>query len=264
VTRLDETTATDLARAVAFERWVVERTSGRAEPVPLGVIFTNEAFPTRFDSNFLWTEALPPAVRADELDAEADRGLAGFAHRQILVNDDRAGLRLQRDLAELGYAEADRLVVMAQRRAPDRVPDRLADEVSIDEVRGLFEEVSRRSETGGDPDAPRVAGEWGVHLVRTIGARTFAVKVGEALAGSADLYQNGAVAMVEDVATLQEFRGRGVARASVLAAVGAAREGGADLVFLHALAADWPRHLYAKLGFDDIGHVWSFTKRPGG
>jgi GNAT superfamily N-acetyltransferase len=266
MTDRDETAAStgnDFARTVAFERWFCERTASHAEPVPLGVVFTNEDFPTRFDSNFLWTDALPPGVGAEDLHAEADRGLGAFAHRQIFVNDDEVGLRLEPDLAELGYAEADRLVVMAQRRAPDRVPERLADEVSIDEVRGLFEEVSRRAETGGDEDAPRVAGEWGAHLVRAIGARYFAVRVVDDLVGSAELYQHGAVAMVEDVATLEEARGQGIARACVLAAVGVAREGGADLVFLHALAADWPRHLYGKLGFDGIGHVWSFTKRPG-
>jgi GNAT superfamily N-acetyltransferase len=142
------------------------------------------------------------------------------------------------------------------------VPERLGVEVSIEEVRGLFEEVSRRSETGGDED-PGVAARWGAHLVSTIGARTFAVRVGEDLGGSADLYQHGAVAMVEDVATLEEYRGHGIARACVLAAIRAAREGGAELVFLHALADDWPRQLYEKLGFDGIGHVWSFTKRPG-
>jgi GNAT superfamily N-acetyltransferase len=252
----------DFARTVAFERWYCERTAGRVEAVPLGVLITNDTFPTRFDSNFLWTGSLPRDVRAEDLHAEADRGLTAFAHRQILVNDDEVGLRLRPGLAELGYAEADRLVVMAQRRAPDHVPERLADEVSIEEVRGLFVEVARRAETGGDRDYPRVAAEWGAHLARTIGARTFAVRVDGTLGGSADLYQDGAVAMVEDVATLEEYRGHGIARACVLAAVGAAREGGADLVFLHALAEDWPRHLYAKLGFDPIGHVWSFTKRP--
>ena len=253
----------DLARAVAFERWVVERTSSHAEVVPLGVVFTSEAFPARFDSNFLWTETLPKDVDAAELHAEADRGLAAFAHRQLFVNDDEAGLRMEPGLAGLGYTHADRLVVMAQRRAPDLVPERLAPEVSFEEIRGLFEEVARRSQDAGDHDAPDVAAAWGAHLVRTIGARTFAVRVEGTPAGSADLYQHGDVAMVEDVATLEEFRGRGVARACVLAAVAAAREDGADLVFLHALAADWPRDLYAKLGFDEIGHVWSFTKRPG-
>jgi hypothetical protein len=39
-----------------------------------------------------------------------------------------------------------------------------------------------------------------------------------------------------------------------------ARTGGAETVFLHALDDDWPKELYAKLGFDPIGYVWSFVQ----
>jgi hypothetical protein len=47
---------------------------------------------------------------------------------------------------------------------------------------------------------------------------------------------------------------------SVLTAGGA----GADLVFLIADDADWPKQLYAKLGFDPAGRLWQFTKPPPG
>jgi hypothetical protein len=33
-------------------------------------------------------------------------------------------------------------------------------------------------------------------------------------------------------------------------------------VFLTADDADWPKQLYAKLGFDEAAHHWRFTRRP--
>ena len=59
------------------------------------------------------------------------------------------------------------------------------------------------------------------------------------------------VAQIEDVNTLTEFRGRGLGRAVVQAAVEEAARNG-ELVFLEALADDWPHELYAKLGFDVV------------
>ncbi|MGZ8571831.1 MAG: GNAT family N-acetyltransferase, partial [Actinomycetota bacterium] len=66
------------------------------------------------------------------------------------------------------------------------------------------------------------------------------------------------------VNTLEEARGRGLARAVVLAAADEARGQGADPVFLIADAADWPKELYGKLGFDPAGAFWQFTRVPTG
>ena len=64
------------------------------------------------------------------------------------------------------------------------------------------------------------------------------------------------VAEIDNVHTLERFRGRGVARAVVGRAVQEASSiAGADLVFLIADDADWPKELYAKLGFDPVEHV---------
>ena len=99
-------------------------------------------------------------------------------------------------------------------------------------------------------------------LERHAGARFFCARVDGEIASMCELYVDGAIAQVEDVNTLEEFRNRGLARAVVQLAVDEALLGGAELVFIHALDDDWPKHLYAKLGFDPIGYVWSFV-RPG-
>jgi GNAT superfamily N-acetyltransferase len=83
-----------------------------------------------------------------------------------------------------------------------------------------------------------------------------------------DLYNKAMDQMVEEryqVATLPAYRERGLAKATVSAAIAAAGEWGADQVTVPADADDWPQVLYAKLGFEPIGVQLSFTLRhpPG-
>ncbi len=97
---------------------------------------------------------------------------------------------------------------------------------------------------------------------RVIGARFFAVRLGDHLAGNCELYIDGSDAQIEYVETLEEFRGRGVARAVVLRAIEAASEAGARDIFIVADDDDWPKELYGRLGFDRIGRTWQFIREP--
>ena len=66
---------------------------------------------------------------------------------------------------------------------------------------------------------------------------------------------------VENVATLPEYRKRGLARALVLRAAAESQAAGNDLTFLVADADDWPQHMYEKLGFEAVGRCARFLKR---
>jgi predicted N-acetyltransferase YhbS len=46
----------------------------------------------------------------------------------------------------------------------------------------------------------------------------------------------------------------------VLRAVEEARRAGADLVFLVADDKDWPKQLYARLGFEPVGLAYKFIR----
>ncbi|WP_426562656.1 GNAT family N-acetyltransferase [Angustibacter sp. McL0619] len=61
------------------------------------------------------------------------------------------------------------------------------------------------------------------------------------------------LAQIEDVVTLQAHRGHGYARNIVAHAVQAAREAGADRIWLVADRDDWPRELYSRMGFTLTG-----------
>ena len=112
---------------------------------------------------------------------------------------------------------------MALRRPPDRLAALATEECSFDEVRPLLEEIYRREL----PRAPETAGRFvEQHAVwdRILGTRRFAARIDGTLAGQCELYVNGADSQVEYVDTLEEYRGRGIARAVVLAAAEAAPE----------------------------------------
>jgi ribosomal protein S18 acetylase RimI-like enzyme len=71
---------------------------------------------------------------------------------------------------------------------------------------------------------------------------------------------DGATAALESVMTDPSARGRGYADAVLARAVDLAAEAGCDLVVLEAAADDWPRHWYARRGFETVGSSWSVSR----
>jgi GNAT superfamily N-acetyltransferase len=69
------------------------------------------------------------------------------------------------------------------------------------------------------------------------------------------------VGMVEDLFVQPELRRRGIARALIHHAVADARARGADRVLIGADPNDWPKRLYADLGFAPTCITWSWLKR---
>ncbi len=253
----------DLARVNVFARRLAELTSTRTEPWRFGTVCRNDEFPNRWDSNFLRVERAVGDATATDLATEADRHLDGLRHRSIIVEDDAGGARLAARFGELRW-EADRLLSMVLRREPDREPDMMIDEISFDEARPLLIEVNRRGHGGMSDEAAEMLADFHRLLVRHANARFFGARVDGSLGGCCELYDLEGVAQIEDVNTLEEFRGRGLARAFVLRAAREAERAGADLVFLVADDTDWPKELYGKLGFDPVGRFWRFTRVPEG
>lgn len=253
----------DLARYLSLERRLVEKLSTRVELFEHGVAYFDEEFRERFDSNFLMVDRPSGIVTAAALMAAADRilGGAGYRHREVLVRHDAAGGNMAGAFAAAGYV-VDQNAIMVWCNTPDRRPGRGAAEVDFAEVRPLLVEVYRRSSaTGGARLADSFADQHS-KAARVIGARFFMARIEDTPAGSCELYMDGADAQIESVDTLEEFRGRGVATAVVLAALDAATAAGAERVFIIADDVDWPKQLYAKLGFTRVGRTWQFTRWP--
>jgi GNAT superfamily N-acetyltransferase len=71
---------------------------------------------------------------------------------------------------------------------------------------------------------------------------------------------DGATAAVDSVLTDPAARGRGYADAVLARALTLAADAGCDLVVLEAAADDWPRHWYARRGFETVGSVWGASR----
>jgi ribosomal protein S18 acetylase RimI-like enzyme len=246
--------------AVAFEREMLRRSSTSVEPFAFGSVYLNADLPHRWSSNLLWVDpdARPPSAPALAAQVDEILGGVGLAHRKVIANGE-PGRALAAGFLDLGWT-VHALVVMALEREADRSPSMAVERVGFAQARPLVEAISRRMEPVEDePTLQELVGHKAV-MERVAGATFFVARVDGVPAGMCELYIHDGVAQIEDVNTLEEFRGRGVARSVVLAAADAARAEGASLVFLLADDDDWPKGLYARLGFDPIGSEWEYVR----
>jgi GNAT superfamily N-acetyltransferase len=243
----------ELARAYAFmARGDMGGT--RTEGSPFGTAVYTDELPRRLDGNYFRVEH---DAEPEELVAEANR----LERPLIFVPNPELGGKLAPWFEEQGW-RIDRHLVMAQLREPEKSAD-------LSLVRELDEQAlrpPRRRLLEGQPWAKPEVVEQLFAAKALIGervtARYFAIELDGEVVSYADLYLDGADAQVEDVGTLPEQRGNGYATAVILGAIEQARTTGADFVFLVADAEDWPKELYGRLGFDELGHYTKFFAPP--
>jgi hypothetical protein len=138
------------------------------------------------------------------------------------------------------------------------------EEDSFDDVYPLMVEANLHSHGGMTPEAAEANAAVRRMLVDATGTRFFVARVEDVLAGLCELSVHGGVAEIDNgtrssVSAVTASPGQSSGNA-----VREAREAGAGLVFLIADDADWPKELYAKLGFDPVGRFWQFTKPSAG
>jgi len=251
----------ELQRALAFMAAHEDRAADRVSSFRFGKAVLTPSLPRVYDLNLLRVERAAVAS-ADELAAEAERiqGEAGLTHRRITV--PAGGEELAEAFEQLGW-ETERHVLMAHRdwTARTEAAKGRAEEAFGDDLILLRETMIRGEPYGKDEETVRqlTASKrvWADALV----TRHFATREGGEIASSADLYSDGRSTQIEDVATLERFRGRGHASAVVVAALEAAAAAGHDFAFLVADLDDWPRRLYEQLGFEQLGVKYQFLLR---
>ena len=211
--------------------------------------------PDVWDANFVRIDR--PGIDVETILAAGDEtiGAAGMKHRSIFPRDERDGARLAAELGPRGW-DAQAGIFMAHRRLPDRPGAFAVEQVGQDAV-----DAARREFFAPDLDPDqflfrdRLFGREG-------GDRWFVVRERDEVLAFCRLLVDDDNAQVEDVGTLPRARGRGMARAVILAAVRAARADGHRLVWLAASAADWPRELYVRLGFELVGGDMTLYRPP--
>jgi GNAT superfamily N-acetyltransferase len=257
-----------LAEAIAFERAIRVRAAQRVVGFEHGIAILHDGIPTKSHLNAVLLDSpLSAELGVDELDRIAGEFLSDRGHHHLVLDDGDAAERLAPAMAAAGWS-VQRVLYMRWRRASDRPPRpavaRRIDEQTLRQLQ-LRTALEERDGTGPVERAlseTLVAGEAalraGTHAVG------FGAGEGAELSASATLFLDrpegrGGIAMIEEVGTLSAARGRGLGRAVVAAALGAARDAACDPIIIPADAADWPQELYTRMGFDPLGMQVSFS-----
>ena len=179
-----------------------------------------------YDMNFLRVERGRRGARS--LAREADEIQAHLFHRRVVL--DRGGASLVADFKELGWGQTGHLV-MAHRREPDRRADTsLVRELPFEELSPVREAATLREPWGDEELAARLV-EAKRRIARAMPLRNFAAVVRGKIAAYCELRCGDGVAQIEDVNTLEEYRGRCLGRALVQHVVDVAHRDH-DLVYL--------------------------------
>ena len=182
-----------------------------------------------------------------------------YHHRRVILEqgDDATGGRRS---TRHGYVLSTHLVL-----AHAREPDRRVDTSMVQEVE--FERLvpvrtaTTIAEPWGDDEIAAQLNDAKRLIMRAVSTRFFAAIVDDRVVAYCEVRSDGRTAQIEDVEAVRAYRGRGLGRAIVQHALDEARRDH-DVVFLEALADDWPRRLYAKLGFDAVDRRDFLTKFP--
>jgi predicted GNAT family acetyltransferase len=246
---------TDHDRAVAFMRAFAERIAERRERTRYGTALFVDSLPRVHWVNTLEV-GLGVRASADELatDAGVVQGRAGLAHRRLSISDDLGG-DVEAGLLHLGW-KVERLLVMPHRGGGRDVDTSGVEQMDPAELEHAWAAGTRATIPDEETVRQLVAAQHRRRIASDV--RYYGARADGEVASYCELFSDGETAQIESVMTLEPFRGRGLASAVVTAALRDARAREHSLVFLCADDGDWPKELYAKLGFGVSGRVRSF------
>jgi GNAT superfamily N-acetyltransferase len=248
-----------LDRIVSYLRRTEEAVVDEVRPLRHATALLTPALPLVWQLNAVRVE--DPDAGPDQLVAAADEALGHASHRKLVVHDQVLGARLASALARDGW-NVYRLLVMVRDRPPERAVEP-GSGGEVDRATGARALAAFRREQpfGWQEEAVEQLTGMDERYGRATRARDFAAPL-DAPAAACRLYTGAGLAQVDEVGTLERRRRRGYASAAVTAAADVATAEGCAPVFLLTDAADWPRHLYARLGFTPIGELYEFLKLP--
>jgi uncharacterized protein (DUF952 family)/ribosomal protein S18 acetylase RimI-like enzyme len=247
-----------LGRALAYFTSLPVRRAVGVGDVPGGVAVLDPDFAHSRDNNRL---LVTEPVDADSIEAAAAEvaGNAGWPHRAAALFWPDADA-VAAELGRRGW-DVEEVLLMARPATPVPGGER-AEVVEQSEVHDLWDRSWRR-DLAGTRDLDRVVADLiGREQLndRVVAVSDVVVREEGRVVAAAQLRVDGATAAVDSVLTDTAARGRGHADAVLARCLDLAAEQGCDLVVLEAAADDWPRHWYARRGFEPLGSVWSVNR----
>lgn len=244
-------------RATAFLAHSLEQIAESVEPIEGGWVVLTPSLPLVWNLNQLRIVA---PVSSRSLLEQAEAHLSALPFRHLVAEGDSLGAAHERPLRREGYKlERELVMVMTAQPRPRTPPTEI-----LELGPQALEALERRWLAGDDRISDEVADQVFEATYREGQAQSeqrFGVLDGDGRpTAMTKLRSNGRTAQVEDVYTAPESRRRGFASALVSHAVSRAQQSGAEVVFIVADDDDWPKHLYARLGFAPVGRKWAFHK----
>jgi len=251
---------TDAARAIAFQRAFDERLVEQVVAAPRGRALLTPSLWRVFYANHFSVDLGVDATAAELVEeAEPVLSAARLAHRKISIDDD-LGARLAPQFDRLGW-RTEELLVMPHRGSLPAAAGITVDEVEPEELEPIWE-VGIRSDPEIQEDEEVEQLIAAQHRRRVaVDVRYFAARSEGKIASYCELFSDGETGQIESVMTLEQFRGRGLAKAVVTQALKESHAAGHGLTFLVAEAADWPKEMYRTLGFEAAASIWDFLRR---
>lgn len=260
------------SRVDAVLEWTARSLADEFHEVEVGWVARSRTLPLVYSLNRLQVQR---DAAPEQVVALADTHLGDLPYRHVEIGDERGAAAFERALVAPGSGwKVDRevLMVLGEPRpseaggeaeggevatAPPGALVRLGEEEAdglmrrwhleetLDTLPGVLEQLSAYNRGEG--------ALWGEEV---LGVR----EAGEAVALTKLRPAHDGVGWVEDVYTIPAARRKGYARLLVQSAVGLARDAGNEVTFIIADDNDWPKHLYAALGFRPIGCTWTFHR----
>ena len=229
-----------------------------------GTAFVNPSVPLIWDANWVLIERSDLGFAEIEAIADEVIGGAGMDHRTVFLHDQEAARELSPDAVASGWS-VERTLQMVLRDEVRGEPEVEVREVHQAEIEDLRRELITSGLPGAGPVALATVDQllaWDERLGEIAGDRWFVADHEGEPASACRLLAGDGIGQVEDVGTLERARQRGLARSVTLAAARASLADGNAVTFLGALADDWPRLMYGKLGFEPLRESVVFRRRP--
>ena len=241
-----------------FQRHLDRCLATRVGETPWGAVIHRDDLPRVWDLNVVLVERAPPGLYATALMARAERLQAGLPQRAIRVDHEEAAPDLVPHFAAAGW-KVQRTVVMVLRRGPTKLIDSsAAAEVGVDQIQSAREAAIGHIYRDHEIAAQLVAAGAIQHPEARV--RAFAALVGREVAAYCLLRIGDGGSKLVEVQALPLSQGHSLGRATIWAAVLAARRERAKPIFVECRDEQWEKAVYRRLGFDEVGAVYRFIR----
>ncbi len=220
-----------------------------------------------------WSLSTPSIAMGWELNQVRISRQIGFEHARRLLDREQRHLTFRHvvfepetfddELSDAFRAAAwrvERDALMELRRQPDQSIDTSAvAEISAQAAHTLSRRWALEERPRTPPGELAQLQNYWIREAEVFGDLRLGVSTGDGTPlAMTVLRRGGDTAQLENVYTVPEARGRGLARALLTRAVQLARETKPALIFIVADAHGWPQQLYRKIGFDAVGELRRF------